>query len=87
MFPCQAGSIINKGLQEFIASAFANWTEAEIVAIEDQMMGKLEELAEIETHKYTYPVSRTEFGKCCFLTQCAVRLIFAVLYTCANNLK
>jgi len=47
--------------QDFIASAFANWTEAEIVAIEDQMMGKLEELAEIETHKYTYPVSRTEF--------------------------
>ena len=32
------------------------------MAIEDQMMGKLEELAEIETHKYTYPVSRTEFG-------------------------
>ena len=27
------------------------------------MLGKLEELAEIETHKYTYPVSRTEFGK------------------------
>lgn len=50
-------------VQDFIASAFANWTEAEIVAIEDQMMAKLEELAEIETHKYTYPVSRTEFGR------------------------
>jgi len=47
--------------QDFISAAFSNWTEAEIVAIEDQMMAKLEELAEIETHKYTYPVSRTEF--------------------------
>ena len=54
---------MTKKFQDFIASAFANWTEAEIVAIEDQMLGKLEELAEIETHKYTYPVSRTEFGK------------------------
>ena len=50
-------------LQDFISAAFSNWTEAEIVAIEDQMMAKLEELAEIETHKYTYPVSRTEFRK------------------------
>jgi len=47
--------------QEFITSAFSNWTEAEIVAIEDQMIAKLQELAEIETHKYTYPVSKTEF--------------------------
>jgi len=47
--------------QEFITEAFANWTEAEIVAIEDQMIEKLEELSKIETHKQTYPVSRTEF--------------------------
>lgn len=51
---------LNEG-QEFINSAFSNWTEAEIVAIEDQMIDKLEELSAIETHKYTYPVSRTEF--------------------------
>ena len=49
-------------VQDFISGAFANWTEAEIVAIEDQMIEKLEELAKIETHKQTYPVSRTEFG-------------------------
>eukprot|EP00116_Pleurobrachia_bachei_P002068 sb/3462330/ len=52
-----------KEREEFINSVFSNWTEAEIVAIEDQMIDKLEELSAIETHKYTYPVSRTEFCK------------------------
>ena len=56
-------NIIDAFVQEFISGAFSNWTEAEIVAIEDQMIEKLEELAQIETHKQTYPVSRTEFGE------------------------
>ena len=43
--------------------AFLNWTEAEIVSIEDQIINKLNELAELETHKYTYPLSRTDFRK------------------------
>jgi len=53
-------NMLNEG-QNFVKTAFANWTEAEIVAIEDQLVAKLEELAEIEVHKHTYPLSRTDF--------------------------
>lgn len=52
--------MLNEG-QNFVKTAFANWTEAEIVAIEDQLVAKLEELADIEVHKHTYPLSRTDF--------------------------